>query len=222
MKKAFKCLVLAMVVLTGMLGFVACGKKDMSTHVSSLDELKTAIENGGDITLDKDIEGVNSMITISKDTDLNLNGKKVTGDLSSQTDKVMFHVVGAKLDVSGNGTINGNDCYIFGVSNKDSKMGKLEIDDGTYKATESSTVVHAYEGEVEIKGGSYENTSTQYGSKYLINKQDNKKTTTKIEISGGSFKNFNPQNNNADGANTNYLKSGYKVTENAGTFTVSK
>lgn len=222
MKKTFKCLMLALVALSGIFTFAACGHKDMATHVDSLESLKAACEKGGDITLDKDIEGVNSMITISKDAKLNLNGKKMTGDLASDSNKIMFHVVGAKLEVEGNGTITGNDCYIFAVSNKDSKEGEIEIKDGTYKATESSTVVHAYEGKVEIEGGNYENTSTQYGAKYLINKQNDKKTTTKIEISGGTFKDFNPENNNADGANTNYLKEGYKVTDNNGTYTVTK
>uniref|UniRef100_UPI0040579AC0 pectate lyase-like adhesive domain-containing protein n=1 Tax=Alistipes sp. TaxID=1872444 RepID=UPI0040579AC0 len=45
------------------------------------------------------------------------------------------------------------------------------------------------------------------------NKQDRDRSTTTILIYGGTFKNFNPANNAAEGANTNFVAEGYTVAE---------
>ena len=46
--------------------------------VSNAEELKTAIETGGEITLDADIE-ISETISVSKPVTINLNSKTITG-----------------------------------------------------------------------------------------------------------------------------------------------
>ncbi len=230
MKKVLTCLTLVLIACVGAVGFVGCDNKDKTTHVGSLETLKTAIEQGGKITLDKDIASVNETIYVKKDTKLNLNGKKISGDLTNAEKPVMFFVNGAELEVDGNGSFEGNDCYIIATENKDSSTAKVMIKNGSFIAKNSATAVHAYSGEVKIIGGSYENTQEEgkyYGSKYLINRQDKEQGQSdwksSIEITGGSFKGFNPADNGADGEHTNYVPSTYEATKGAdNVWTVSK
>lgn len=49
--------------------------------------------------------------------------------------------------------------------------------------------------------------------KYLINCQDNYRSKCHIKIMGGIFVGFNPANNTAEGANTNWVPDGYVSTQ---------
>lgn len=207
---------LLLVVVAG-ITLVGCG--DNSTHIGTFDELKSAVAKGGEITLDKDIDFTagkkGDLIVVSKDTTINLNGKKIDVD-STAFEEDIFTVDGATLTLTGNGTVTGKDCYIVAV--KKTENSKVVIKDGTYKATDSATAVHTFGGQVSIEGGKFSNTQEtgkNYGSKYLINKQDDVKATAEIVITGGEFTGFNPANNVADGPSTNYVPETHKAVETA-------
>ena len=66
-----------------------------------------------------------------------------------------------------------------------------------------------------ITGGTFacEPFGDPYGYNFLINCIDAayKDGTAKVIIKGGTFINFDPSNNSAEGAGTNFVADGYKV-----------
>ena len=199
----------------------ACGKKetppaDTSTHIETFDGLKTAVAKGGEITLDKDItftaENEGDMIVVKKDTTINLNGKKIKVD-STAHEEDLFTVDGATLTLTGNGEIEGKDCYIVTVQK--TEKSKAVIKNGTYKVTDCATVVHTFGGKVVIEGGTFSNTpeaGKSYGHKYLINIQDDVADKTGVVvITGGKFEEFDPT---ADG-DVNFVPSTHEAKKDA-------
>ena len=208
------------VVLVAGATLAACG--ETSTHVKTFAELKSAVGNG-EIVLDQNItfkaENKGDLIVVTKDTTINLNGKKIDLDSSAQEED-LFTVDGATLTLTGNGEITGKDCYIVAVSKTENS--KVVIKNGTYKVTDSATAVHTFGGKVVIEGGRYANTpeaSTNYGHKYLINVQDDvQDKAAAVTITGGTFENFNP----ASTTDGNFVPSTHKSTEADGAWTVTK
>lgn len=90
----------------------------------------------------------------------------------------------------------------------------MELNPAVYvgKGTSNSTIG----GKVVINGGTFGQKGIT--SEYLLNvedilrKQEGKEPRDFIEVFGGKFINFNPANNKAEGANTNFVADGYKVT----------
>lgn len=201
------------------IGITLAGCGDTSTHVSTFADFKTAVEKGGQITLDKDIsltaEKKGDLIVVNKDTTINLNGKKIDVD-SSAFEEDIFTVDGATLTLTGNGTVTVKDGYVASVNK--TANSQIIVKNGTYKVTDASTVIHTYGGKIVIEGGKFSNTQEAgktYGSKYLINKQDDVKSTAEVVITGGEFTGFNPAQNEADGPSTNYVPDTYKAVETA-------
>ena len=64
---------------------------------------------------------------------------------------------------------------------------------------------------MEINDGVFESATED--AKFLINCDDKSKGTNTINIKGGTFVGFNPADNTADGAGTNYVAAGYKSTQ---------
>ncbi len=207
---------LLLVVVAGVT-LAACG--DNSTHVGTFAELKTAVAKGGEITLDKDLtfkaEKKGDLIVVNKDTTINFNGKKLDVD-STAFEEDIFTVDGATLTLTGNGTVTGKDCFVVAVNK--TANSQVVVKDGTYKVLETATVIHTFGGKIAIEGGKFSNTQEvgkTYGSKYLINKQDDVKGTAEIVITGGEFTGFNPAQNSADGTATNYVPATHKAVETA-------
>lgn len=82
--------------------------------VNSAEELKTAVEAGGEITLDKDIE-ISETISVSKPVTINLNSKTITGKSNEAGRRVFNVVAGGSLTLTGSGTITtaGNNDTTF-------------------------------------------------------------------------------------------------------------
>ena len=119
---------------------------------------------------------------------------------------------------------NGSDpgVYAFNVRNG----AKLTIDGGSYHG--GGTIAQAQLGTIEVLGGTFTLTpfSAPYNSDFAFNCVDANYTagTAKIEIKGGTFVGFDPQNNAAEGANTDFTANGYVAIEQAtpGTFVVKE
>lgn len=109
--------------------------------------------------------------------------------------------------------------------------GTLIIEDGTFVGNISAVYVH--EGKAEIKGGTFSIVQTETEGdpyRFLLNCYDSNRQAGKasIVVTGGTFENFNPADNAAEGAGTNFVDEGYKAVKIAetpapnGTFQVVK
>ena len=88
---------------------------------------------------------------------------------------------------------------------------KLTIDGGKYYG--GGTAVQVQKGELTINNGYFdaEAFSGSYGYDFIINCIDSayKNETAKVAIKGGYFAHFDPSNNSAEGAGTNFVADGY-------------
>ena len=198
--------------------------EDGSVWYSEVDNktLFAEINNGaklaGDVTLTEDVDPAKTIIAADgSNVEINADGKTVanTDDIWSDDDWSLVSAQGGStVTISGNGTFHAkeNDCYAADVCDGST----LVIENGTFIGNVHA--VYVFEGTAEIKGGFFDiqqlNTNgVQNGYGLLINCYDanHKNGTANIIVTGGTFVNFNPANNKAEGANTNFVPEGYKV-----------
>ena len=196
MKKSVIFLLFAAFLMPFAILFAGCGEQQ-PIQVSTYNEFVDAIKGDKSvIQLMADIE-LPEQVLINRKVTLDLNGKKLynTKDIWNEENNAWSLIaVGENGDVtiSGNGTIAAkeNDCYC--VDARDG--GRLVIEDGEFIG--NIKAVYAYEGNVEIKGGTYSilQKSSKFGYRLEINLyDDNRKAgTANLKIFGGTFKNFNP------------------------------
>ena len=119
-----------------------------------------------------------------------------------------------KAEVSFNNmAINSDDyCVIVGASDG---AGKLTINGGTYNG--ETTAVSVTKGEVNINGGTFKVEPYQDSYEYTINCIDANynNQTAKVAIQGGKFYSFNPMNNAAEGAGTNFVVANHITVKDA-------
>ena len=195
--------------------------KNATYPVASANELKDALaNNGGIISVTKDLKTNNSedtedaRIIISQPTTLNLDAKIISPDNMGNNGKNFCALI-VDADTTINATKDGgidtgkNGGYALNVRNG----ANLTINNGYYYG--GGTVVQVQEGTLTITGGTFacEPFGDPYGYNFLINCIDAayKNETAKVIIKGGTFINFDPSNNSAEGAGTNFVADGYKV-----------
>lgn len=189
-------------------------------------ELKAAAAQGGNYTLYKDIN-ITEAVNVSGDLTLNLNGHKLynSTDIWSDEEFALLSVVGsgAKLTIEGNGTVEAkeNDCYAVYVANG----GEVTINGGTYIGNIHAVYVSNDGGVANLNGGYYDikqkyNATAPY--RMLLNCGDTgyKNGISKIIVKGGEYVGFDPANNDAEGAGTSYVATGYKSEPNGGNYVV--
>lgn len=206
-------------------------KIDETTYASLADAF-TAATDGQTITVLTDID-LPSTIAVTKQVTLNLDGKTIsnTSDLWVGGNWSFFSVqANGNLTVTGDGTIDAkeNDCYTFDVRNG----GILTIKDGTF--TGNISCVYLYNKEnigvstCNIEGGTFsiKQLADEQDDRYrfLLNCYDAsyKNNTVKFNVTGGSFVNFNPANNQAEGAETNFCAAGYEAVQDGNVWTVQQ
>ena len=203
--------------------------------VVNVTELKEALTNGGVVALAEDVALVPEVadttvstlvpqMTMTKDTTLDLSGKKLAVDASAanadygKASPLMLAVMGGTLTVTGDGELNceaGNN-QVYGIN---VNGGKVVIESGKFYG--AMTAIQVQKGSLEIKGGFFDMAPTckaavpQY-AKYVVNCIDAayKDGTATISITGGTFVNFDPSAN-PEGAGTSYVPDGYKVVSEA-------
>ena len=201
------------------------------TVVTTAEELHAAFANGGSVTLSEDVTVEAPLVVeTGKTVEIDLNGHTIMNetDVWAGNDWSLFSVRGGSLTVK-NGTVKGkdNDCYACDVQ----YGGTLIIEDGIFVGNISAVYVH--EGKAEIKGGTFSIVQTSDGGdpyRFLLNCYDPNRQAGKasIVVTGGTFENFNPADNAAEGAGTNFVDEGYKAVKIAetpapnGTFQVVK
>ncbi len=194
--------------------------KDAGYPVASATEMKEALANGGIVSVNKDIKTDNigdneaDRITISKPTTLNLDAKIISpDDMGNNNTNFCALIVDADTTINAgkNGGIDtgANGGYALNVR----KGANLTITGGSYYG--GGTAVQVQEGTLTITGGHFavEAFGEPYGYNFLLNCVDSayKNGSAKIIVKGGTFVNFDPSNNTAEGARTNFVADGYKV-----------
>lgn len=194
------------------------------TVATTADEVQNAIKNvaaDGKLYL-KLTEGVTVdgvLAVTGGDVTIDATDKTVTNtaDLWDSTTNA-WSLVSARETANvtvmgGNFKAKKDDCYAADVYDK---TAKLVIKGGNFIG--NVTAVYVYEGELVIEGGFFDiqqlnSNNVQDGYGVLINCYDAnfKNGTAKVTITGGTFVNFNPADNKAEGAGTNFVPAGYKV-----------
>ena len=181
--------------------------------------LKDALVNGGEIQVVEDVrtsgeDTVEARMTVSKPTTLQLDKKIISpDDMGNNEDNFVALIVDADTTINagpeGGIDTGTNGGYAINVRNG----AKLTINSGDYYG--GGTAVQVQKGELIINGGFFavEPFSDPYGYNFLLNCIDSayKNGTAKIIVKGGTFVNFDPSNNTAEGAGTNFVAEGYSV-----------
>ena len=182
------------------------------------DPIYMAAALGGEFTLTDDVV-LPEPLVIQSSLVLNLNGYSITGGkeyVSGMTGVDISAISvenGATLTIKGNGSVTGTGFYAIYAKN-----GTLNIEGGNVVAETSA--VQIANATVNIEGGMFSNTSDD--KRYTINCLDAnwKDGSAKVNITGGTFVNFNPANNAAEGEGTNFMNDNCSVIVNGDYYTV--
>ena len=178
--------------------------------VANVTELKEALTNGGVVAVTKDIQTNNiedtaaARIVISQPTTLNLEKKIITpNNMGNNNTNFCALIVDADTTINAgeNGGVDTGVNGGYGINVKDGAT--LTINGGYYYG--GGTAVQVQEGTLVINGGTFAcepYSNPTYGYNFLINCVDSayKNGTAKVIIQGGTFINFDPSNNSAEGA----------------------
>ena len=196
--------------------------KDAAYPVANAIALQSALKQGGIVAVDKDINTNNigdtleDRFVIDQPTTLNLQKKiKSPDDMGNNNTNFVALLVRADTTINAKGIEGGIDTGTNGGYGMNVVKGAtLTINGGYYYG--GGTAVQCQKGTVVINDGlfavePYSNPS--YGYNFLLNCVDSayKDGTAKIIVKGGTFVNFDPSNNAAEGANTNFVADGYHV-----------
>ena len=178
------------------------------------------ISKGGNITVSEDVKTDNigdtaaDRVIISNPTTLNLDAKIISPDnMGNNGTNFCALIVDADttINASENGGIDTGENGGYGINVRNGAT--LTINGGSYYG--GGTAVQVQKGTLIINGGHFavEPFGAPYGTNFLLNCIDSayKNGTAKIIVRGGTFVNFDPSNNTAEGAGTNFVAGGYKV-----------
>ena len=177
--------------------FTSAVAKIGTKYYKTFDAAYTAAKTGDVIELLR-----TAVITKSKAW-INYSKKNIT--VKAEFGEAAFRVQDGAYVWFGGMTIESNDyCIIVGASDG-SSGASVEIYGGTYKG--ATTAVSVTKGEVKIMDGTFQVEPYQGSYEYTINCVDAnyKNGTAKVSIQKGKFYNFDPMNNAAEGAGTNFV-----------------
>ena len=188
--------------------------------VIDLAELTDALKNGGIVNVPEDLpygevgDTLEDRVVIDQPTTLNLDGKLISPDNMGNNNN-NFVALMVRADTTINATANGGiDTGVNGGYGINVLGGAtLVINGGEYYG--GGTAVQVQKGTLIINGGHFavEPFGEPWGYNFVLNCVDSayKDGTAKIIIKGGTFVNFDPSNNPAEGAGTNFVADGYHV-----------
>lgn len=210
-----------------------------NSKVTDEASLRGALALGGEVTLESDIAlnvpyydttSLVPILTIVKNTNLNLNGKKIYLSLAPNTQLLhtpaILCVDGATVEINGDGIIDAeagdNNSYGINIINN----GSLTVNSGTIYG--AITAIQVQKGTLVIKDGFFDFAKTANASapaeykKYIINAIDAnwKNGSANITIYGGTFGHNYSVSPEADGKL--YLPDGYGVVQEGDYYTVKE
>ena len=202
-----------------------CEAEINGTYYLKLQDAIDAAQNGATVVLVNDVD-LTQTVVVDKTITLDMKGKKLhnTNGIwnDANRDWSLISVRSGDLTITGNGTLQAktDDCYAVDVRDN----GKLTIENGKFVGNISA--VYNRGGEVTIKDGDFSikqlnsnGVQDEYG--LLINCYDAsyKNDEATITITGGTFQNFDPMNNQAEGKGTSFVAAGVGVNHVDGKFT---
>ena len=195
--------------------------KDARVKAGSETAIREAMKKAGSvITVTDEIKPSETLVADKKDITLNMNGKTIVNDTdlwekgSAYNWSLVSAQNGSSLTIEGNGTFKAkeNDCYAVDVQDG----SNVVIKNGTFVG--NIHAVYVLEGTATIEGGTYfvqqKYPDAAKADGFVLNCYDANRAngTAKIIVKGGTFINFNPADCWAEGAHTNFVADGYKVT----------
>ena len=227
MKRKILTLLLALAMVLTMLPMTALAAEGDVAEVNGqgYSTLQSAIDaaNSGDTV--KLIANVvqNTQLSIDKDITLDLNGKEVYNTADIWSDEAVALIAirkGANVTITGNGTLKAkeNDCYTINMID-----GDLTIENGTIIGNISA--VQVQKGHLLIRGGTFSLLQKWNGkSTYLINIIDDayEDGSGTVTIIGGTFVDYVPSQSTSENPAANFVPTGYAVTGDSGSSTVTK
>ena len=175
--------------------------------VESAEELVDAVADPNvDMVILVDDITVESQIQIYKNLVLDLNGKTLTAAKDGAEVDAIWVRDNAEVVITGNGTINATYDAVFATG-----TSKLTIENGTFIGVAEAVFAQA-NAQVVINGGTFK--STQY-PEFTLNLRDKtgkgENDTATITVYGGTFYQFNPADNAAEGVGTNFVNENCSV-----------
>ena len=217
-KKIWAVSIIAVLLVSFMLLATACCGTS-TTNVSTYSELVDALKGTSEVIKLEDNIVIESTLVVEREVTLDMNGKTISNEVEiwnveENNWSVISVRAGGNLIVEGNGKIQAkeNDCYAIDVMDG----GHLVVNDGEFVGNISA--VYVYEGSAQINGGTYsiQQKSEVQGkpNEFVLNLEDvhREAGTASIVVTGGTYVEFNPQNCEAEGNNTNFVKDGYVST----------
>ena len=183
----------------------------------SIGAAAAAAEDGDELIVLKDHRVYGTPETITKNITVNLNGHTVYGWKNAETGQSVGTMFNIMADVTfTNGIIDASqkdDATVFTVGSADgSATGNLTLINGTYRADGNIATVES--GELYINDGFYD--TNPIDGKYALDCNDTNyiNGTANITIFGGTFTNFDPEENGAEGDGTDFCASQYLSKDN--------
>lgn len=175
---------------------------------------RTAMNASGKVTLCENIDlgklNIGAGIFANNDTYINLNGHTLqSGPTGGRA--LLLARGSAKYTFNGKGQVidTADDSSPIWCA---SQTASITINDGTFIAQGHTETIYCELGTITINGGEFK---TELDDKrYLLNCKDAnyQAGTAKIIVKGGKFWDFDPHNNTAEGAGTNFCADGYTTT----------
>ena len=202
---------------TNVIGNLLTGSTDFNVSIdANWAPQEEYILDGGEVELTENI--VAKKVVVKKNTVLKLNGKKIVGgqpDSAEMTGTDIAAITvenGATLTIEGEGTIEGTEYGVY------AKNGNVVIKGGNISAGTSAVQVNV--GTVNIEGGKFSCSCDD--KRYVVNCIDGRWNdgSAKVSITGGTFVDFNPADNAAEGTGTNFVAPGYSSVQNGNDYEV--
>lgn len=195
---------------------------EFSTSMSSKKKSTLTIESGASLAPAADFSPSVSELIFVGGSELTLDGEGTVVGPSNSTygngSQAIF-VQGGTVNIKGNLTVEGGSGsvgnhavtitdgaaniyggYFHAGLDKNGKSGELIYLRPAYRKNAKCNI---YGGVFEIEGD----------AGFLINMKDSERARCTIAIYGGTFVGFNPADNSAEGAHTNFVAEGYRAVE---------
>ena len=195
------------------------------TEVKTADALKAAIAAGENVKLTANIALTESVVVKDVTSVIDLNGFNLVAE---STDAIV--VEGANLTINGNGNVKAATDDKSSANALWVKYGNVVINGGNYYVGADNAVRNDciylgaaslkadaanYVSTITINGGTFEAKVNEAGQYWVLNVQDDfYRAGSDIVVYGGSYKNFNPADNESEGPDTNFLAPGKTVEQN--------
>ena len=167
-------------------------------------------KEGETITLTQDVT-ITSHLNINKSIVLDLNGHTLTAAAEGKEIDAIWVRDNAEVVITGNGVVEASFDAVFATG-----TSKVTIENGTFIGAAEAVFAQA-NATVVINGGTFK--STEY-PEFTLNLKDSARETASILVNAGSFYQFNPADNAAEGEHTSFVAAGKNVEQNGDWFIV--